>query len=87
MFLIMGIMVWEIEWEQESPDNPITHSYVFCVIVICILIVARLFNVYFLWFVAKFISPSYSLNKNELFIIFVSGLARGATPFALFTSV
>lgn len=54
---------------------------------ILILIVGRVVNILLLWFAAKSISPSFKLNKNELFIIFVSGLARGATPFALFTSV
>lgn len=59
----------------------------FSLIVILILIVGRLVNVYLLWFVTKIIQPKLKLNWNELFIIFVSGLARGATPFALFTSV
>lgn len=83
----MGIMVWDIEWEEESPENPITHSYVFCLVVMGILLVGRFFNIYILYFMAKATGSKFVLWKDELFIIFISGIARGATPFALFTSV
>lgn len=64
-----------------------THSYLFCFVVMMILIVGRAVNIYLLWFIASRVNPAFKLNKQELFIIFLGGIARGATPFAMFASV
>ena len=87
LYLIMGLMVWEVDWDKDTPSQHMTHSYVFCMVVICILVIGRLVNVYLMWLMARFISPTFKMKKQELKILFVSGIVRGATPFALFTSV
>ena len=87
VFLIMGMMVWEVKWDKQSTEDEMSHSWTFVGIVIAILLFARLINIYFLWFVSKTVNKKFSLNKDELKILFCSGLVKGATPFALFTSV
>ena len=87
LYLIMGVMVWEVKWDEKSPTHQMTHSYIFCLVVMVILVFGRAINIYLVWLVSRFISPSFKMSKQELKVLFLSGLVRGATPFALFTSV
>ena len=87
LFLIMGVMVWQVQWDKDTPTHHMTHSYIFCLVVIGILMIGRTVNIYLMWLLSRFVSPSFKMKKQELKIIFISGLVRGATPFALFTSV
>ena len=64
-----------------------SHSWTFILIVIVILVFTRFINIYGLWFISKLVNKKFLLNKDELKILFFSGLVKGATPFALFTSV
>lgn len=87
LYLIMGVMVWEVKWDEKSPTHQMTHSYIFCLVVMVILVFGRAINIYLVWLVSRFISPAFKMSKQELKVLFLSGLVRGATPFALFTSV
>ena len=64
-----------------------THSYTFCMVVMGVLVIGRIVNIYLMWLLVRWVSPSFKMKKQELRVIFISGLVRGATPFALFTSV
>lgn len=89
LFLIMGIMVCQGQWESpSSSDDKMTHSYIFFIIVMLILIFARFVNVYVLGFLARlFFKKKFKMYNQEFLIIFLSGLVRGAVPFVLFSSV
>lgn len=64
-----------------------SHSWTFILIVILIIFLVRAINIFVLYFVFSKIGKKFKMNKNELIILFVGGLVKGATPFALFTSV
>ena len=85
----MGMMVWQVSWSKfnEGDDVRMTHSWIFVFVVIIILIFGRFLNVYVMEFLFSKINNKFSISFQEKFILFVSGLVRGATPFALFTSV
>ena len=87
LFLIMGIMVWEVKWDKVSAQEEMSHSWTFILIVIVILIFSRFVNIYVLGFLFNKFNKKFKMNRNELKILFVSGLVKGATPFALFTSI
>lgn len=53
-----------------------------------ILCFARFFNTYVLgWLSRKIFNKRMNIHNEELHIVFVSGLVRGAVPFVLFSSV
>jgi len=64
-----------------------THSYIFTLCVILILIIGRAINVLLIAGLGKLFSKKFNIKKEEIFILIISGLAKGATPFALFSSV
>lgn len=65
-----------------------THSYIFFLIVMVILILARVVNVYVLGQLGKLVSRGkFTVCPQEMHVIFLSGMVRGAVPFVLFTSV
>lgn len=53
----------------------------------CILLLARAINVFILYFLSSKIIKNFKMDINELKILFIAGLVKGATPFALFTSI
>jgi hypothetical protein len=84
----MGIVVWQGEWTNKDDTNPnITHSYIFALCVVFILIIGRIVNVILVIGLGKIFSKKFQINKEEVFILIISGLVKGATPFALFSSV
>jgi len=85
----MGIMVWQGQWESpSSDDDKMTHSYIFFITVMGILLVARFVNVYVLGLLSRWFSKGkFHVCNQELHILFLSGLVRGAVPFVLFSSV
>lgn len=65
-----------------------THSYIFFFIVLMILCVARFVNVYVLgWLGRKVGKKRFSFGNEEMHILFLGGIVRGAIPFVLFSSV
>lgn len=57
LFLIMGIMVWQGQWESpSSSDDKMTHSYIFFIAVMGILLVARAVNVYVIGYLGRLFS-------------------------------
>ena len=82
----MGVVVWQARWVDNSADAKITHSYIFSVCVIVILIFGRAINVMLVIGLGKMFSKKFDIKMEEIFILIVSGLAKGATPFALFTN-
>ena len=52
-----------------------------------ILFVGRAVNVLVIVGLGKLAFKKFYIKKEEVFILIVSGLVKGATPFALFTSV
>lgn len=52
-----------------------------------ILIIGRTINVLLVVGIGKLASKKFNINKYEVFILIISGLVKGATPFALFSSV
>jgi NhaP-type Na+/H+ or K+/H+ antiporter len=89
LFLIMGIMVFQGQWESpDSDDDKMTHSYIFFIIVMAILCLARAVNVYVLgWLGRLLLKKTFAMRNEEFHILFLSGLVRGAVPFVLFSSV
>jgi NhaP-type Na+/H+ or K+/H+ antiporter len=89
LFLIMGIMVWQGQWESPpSDDDKMTHSYIFFAAVMGILLVSRFVNVYVLGLLGRWLSKGkFNVCNQELHILFLSGMVRGAVPFVLFSSV
>lgn len=84
----MGIVVWQAQWVNgKGQVTNITHSYIFAVCVLGILLVGRAVNVLVIVGFGKLAFKKFSIKKEEIFILIVSGLVKGATPFALFTSV
>ena len=88
----MGIMVCQGDWlSPKASSQNITYSYVFCLSVMVVLIIARFINVYVLGWLGRVISKRFkqrfNISNEELLFVFLSGMVRGATPFALFTSV
>lgn len=64
LYLIMGVMVWEVNWDDKSPEHKhITHSYIFCMVVMLILLVGRTVNIYMVWLLSRWVSPSFKLKK------------------------
>jgi NhaP-type Na+/H+ or K+/H+ antiporter len=84
----MGIVVWEAQWAKKDDSQiNMTHSYIFTLCAILILIIGRTVNVLFIILLGKLFSKKFKINKSEAVILIVSGLVKGATPFALFASV
>ena len=88
LFLIMGIMVWQGEWESHSENNKMTHSYIFFLVVLLILVIARFVNVYLLGGLCRLVAnKKFSFSWEEMNMLFIGGIVRGAIPFVLFSSV
>ena len=88
LFLIMGIVVWQGQWaKRDGTEGNITHSYIFVLCVMVILVIGRTVNVLLVVGLGKLFSKKFNINKDEIFILIISGLVKGATPFALFSSV
>lgn len=89
LFLIMGIMVCQGQWQSpDSSDETMTHSYIFFIIVMIVLLFARFVNIYVIGFIGRLISPKkFKMHNQEMHILFLGGLVRGAVPFVLFSSV
>lgn len=85
----MGIMVCQGDWQSpDSSSDNMTHSYIFFLIVMIILCFVRFVNVYVLGIISrKFFRKAFTIYNEELHILFLSGLVRGAIPFVLFSSV
>jgi len=85
----MGLLVWQGEWDSPKADNQkMTHSYIFFFIVLIILVVARFVNIYVLgWLGRKIGKNKFTFGKEEMHILFLGGIVRGAIPFVLFSSV
>ena len=85
----MGIMVWQGHWSSPTGDDDnMTHSWIFFFVVFLIVVIARIVNIYVLGAIAKLIGRKrFSFSFEEMHILFVGGLVRGAVPFVLFTSV
>ena len=65
-----------------------THSYIFIAVVIVILCIARFFNIYVLGWLGRRISKKqFTICNEEMHVLFLGGLVRGAIPFVLFSSV
>jgi hypothetical protein len=55
--------------------------------VLAILVIGRTVNVLIVAGLGKLCSKKFNIKKEEIFIIIISGLVKGVTPFALFSSV
>jgi len=77
---LLGAFIFNI---QKS--NQYYFSWIFILIIIGIIFIARLINVYLLSLIGYCIvgKDKWRLNHYEYQIIFVSGLVKGAVPFAL----
>ena len=65
LFLIMGIMFFQGDWESpESDDEKMTHSYIFFVVVMVILCFARAVNVYVLGWLGRIITKKKFAMQN-----------------------
>ncbi len=90
----MGIVVWQAQWAKKKDDDyfsdddqpNITHSYIFTLCVFVILIIGRTVNVLIVVGLGKLFTKKFDINKEEIFILIISGLVKGAAPFALFSS-
>ena len=63
LFLLMGILVWQGQWQSPtSDDEKMTHSYIFFFVVMLIICIARFFNIYVLgWLARKMTRGSFSI--------------------------
>ncbi len=53
-----------------------------------VLLFARFVNIYVIGFIGRLISPKkFKMHNQEMHILFLGGLVRGAVPFVLFSSV
>jgi hypothetical protein len=53
-----------------------------------ILLFARFVNIYVIGYIGRIISPKkFKMHNQEMHILFLGGLVRGAVPFVLFSSV
>lgn len=65
-----------------------THSYIFFIVAMVIVCIARFVNVYVLgWIARKTTKGKFSICNEEMHVLFMGGLVRGAVPFVLFSSV
>lgn len=64
-----------------------THSYIFFLVILVILLIVRVFNIYGLGYIARFVSKKFTFTFEEMNILFMGGIVRGAVPFVLFSSV
>jgi NhaP-type Na+/H+ or K+/H+ antiporter len=60
---------------------------VFALCVAVILLIGRTINILLVVGLVKLCSKKFQINRYEVFILIISGLVKGATPFALFSSV
>ena len=66
LFLIMGIMVCQGQWESpDTSDDKMTHSYIFFAIVMSILCFARFFNVYVLGYLGRLVFKKKFKMHNQ----------------------
>ena len=65
-----------------------THSYIFFFVVLLILFLARFINIYLIGWLSRLISKGkFSICNEEMHMLFIGGLVRGAVPFVLFSGV
>lgn len=86
LFFLLGAFIFIIQVSQDSDKN-IQHTFSWSLLLIgfLALLVARFINIYLLTLIGYLIigSKKWKLNVYEYQIMTVSGLVKGAVPFAL----
>ncbi len=59
----MGIVVWQGKWFSKDKTTQITHSYIFTLCVIIILIIGRTINVLLIVGLGKLFSKKFKIKK------------------------
>jgi NhaP-type Na+/H+ or K+/H+ antiporter len=86
LFFLLGAFIFGIQINQES-DKSVDYTFSWSLLLITIfsLLVARFINVYLMSLIGYLVvgADKWRLNAYEYNILFVSGLVKGAIPFAL----
>jgi hypothetical protein len=60
----MGVVVWQARWVDKSDDSHMTHSYIFSLCVIVILILGRAINILLVIGLGKMFSKKFDIKMD-----------------------
>lgn len=86
LFFLLGIMMFDVQFNQDESESIFfSFSWNFLLVGLAAILVARFLNIYLVSLVGWLVvgRKKWRLNRYEYQIMYVSGLVKGAIPFAL----